>query len=60
MESDSIYFARRAGEEREAGMKAAHPAVRKIHLDMAGRYDELATAITTREQHLGLRVAVSS
>jgi hypothetical protein len=58
MESDVIYFGRRAGEERRAAMRAAHPGARQAHLDMAQRYDELITAIDSGDRHLGLEPAV--
>jgi hypothetical protein len=56
MEGDALYFSRRAQEEREAAMKAAHPSAREAHLDMAGRYDDLAGALAAhhsrfQEQH---------
>jgi hypothetical protein len=54
METDAVYFSRRAQEERVAAMKAPHPAARQAHLDMADRYEEFATAIASREQILGL------
>ena len=56
MESDSIYFARRAGKERIAAMKAPHPSARRSHLDMAARYDELSGAIAKRNRQLGIDV----
>ncbi|MFL6752752.1 MAG: hypothetical protein ACJ8D5_09895 [Sphingomicrobium sp.] len=56
MESDTVYFARRASEERAAAMKAPHPAARAAHLDMAARYDDLAGAIQVRERFLGLNL----
>ena len=46
MDRDSDYFSRRAAEEREAAMKAPHPTARQAHVELAQRYDELATAIT--------------
>jgi hypothetical protein len=45
MEGDQEYFRRRAGEEREAAMKAGHPGARQSHLELAQRYTELADAI---------------
>jgi len=45
MEGDVNYFIRRASEERQAAMKAPHPAARQAHLKMATRYDELANGI---------------
>jgi hypothetical protein len=56
MEGDSIYFGRRASEERIAAMKAPHPRARKAHLELADRYDDLATAIVSRDRrdrHVG-------
>lgn len=49
MEADHVYFCRRAQEEREAAMKAAHPAARVSHVAMAERYDELAIAIASHQ-----------
>jgi len=46
VEGDHIYFCRRATEEREAAMKAPHQEARRAHIELAGRYEELATAIT--------------
>src|SRR5436190_1299704 len=54
MESDVLYFGRRASEERRAALRAAHPSVRQAHLDMAQRYDELVNAMTERNEMLGL------
>ena len=52
MESDFIYFSRRAQEEREAAMRNAHPSARRAHLEMATRYDELAVAIDKHQRLL--------
>lgn len=52
LESDHIYFSRRAHEEREAAMKAPHPAARNAHLGLAARYDELAEAISNHTAQL--------
>ena len=46
MERDYLYFSRRAQEEREAAMRAAHPVARRAHVDLARRYEELANAIS--------------
>lgn len=50
MEGDAVYFSRRAREERAAATNAAHPAARDAHLQMAGRYEELAEAISAHER----------
>ena len=54
MESDAVYFGRRAKEERAAAMKATDPRAREAHLELAGRYDELATAISSHLQTVGV------
>ncbi len=48
MEGDATYFARRASEEHAAALKALHPTVRRCHLELASRYDELAGATAQR------------
>ena len=50
MEDDVGYFRRRAVQEREHGMKAAHPAARQSHLDLSARYEELASAIVAHAE----------
>lgn len=54
MESDFSYFRRRATEEKAAALKAFHWQARQSHLEMAERYDDLASAIAARHPHLGL------
>ena len=49
MEGDAVYFSRRAQAERDAASKAANDSARNIHLEMAERYDELASALAGRE-----------
>ena len=53
METDFAYFNRRAEEEREAAMRAPHPAARRSHVEMAGRYRELADAIQAHQSAVG-------
>jgi hypothetical protein len=53
MNGDAIYFRSRALDERAAAAKAEHSGARQAHLDMAHRYDDLATAIEEREKELG-------
>jgi len=54
MEGDVEYLRRRAQQEREAGMKAAHPKAREAHLQMAKRFEDFAVAAIARDKHLGL------
>lgn len=50
MECDTLYFRRRARQEREAATAAPHPDARNAHLTMALRFEELAGAIEQNEQ----------
>lgn len=52
MEGDVSYFIRRAHEERTAAMRAANPNVRRSHLEMATRYDELVKAIESHDANV--------
>jgi hypothetical protein len=54
MESDFSYFRRRATEEKAAALKALHLQARQSHLEMAERYDDLATEKAARHQHFAL------
>jgi len=54
MEGDTVYFRQRASDERAAAMKASHPGARDAHLQLAGRYDELANASERRERYVGI------
>lgn len=45
-ESDYHYFHRRAAEERAAAARSDHPIAVRMHLELAQRYDEVATAST--------------
>ena len=42
MESDVTYFTRRALEEQLAALKAESPNARRVHRELAARYDALA------------------
>ena len=52
MESDTIYFRRRASEERTAALNTRHLRARQAHLEMASRYEDLVRAIVARERQL--------
>jgi hypothetical protein len=47
-ESDFDYFRRRAAEERQAAESATDPAARRVHLDLARRYDDAVEAEKSR------------
>ena len=55
MQSDAVYFSRRAHEERAVAREASRAKAREAHLQMAERYDELAAAIAAREPEQSLR-----
>ena len=40
METETKFLRRRAQQEREAAMKAGDPQVRRVHQDLAKRYEE--------------------
>lgn len=56
METDAVFFARRAMEERLAATTATHELARQSHLEMAERYEDLTTATIEREPSLGLHL----
>jgi len=39
---DPAYYARRADQARELAARAIDPGVKRIHIDMASRYAEMA------------------
>jgi hypothetical protein len=43
MSDDPSYYATRASEERRLAMASADQNVRRIHLEMAAKYDSLAS-----------------
>ncbi len=45
METEQSYYSRRAAAERSAADKAADARARHAHLDLAARFDLLATAV---------------
>jgi hypothetical protein len=55
MESDAVYFGRRAQEERETGLKSADARARQAHLEMADRYDELVLALDGAQSRAEMR-----
>lgn len=61
MESDRIYFLRRAEEEHAAGVVAATVEARVAHIELAWRYQSLAHAIEEHEaETLGAGVTVAT
>jgi hypothetical protein len=47
MLSDSVYFHRRAEEERAAAEQATNALAREVHLELATRYERAAAATRT-------------
>lgn len=60
MECDSLYFLRRARQERQAATAAPHPGARSAHLTMALRFEELAGAIEQSERRWSAHSSRSS
>lgn len=58
MESDLAYFARRASEERAAAKDAQSCEAQKAHVDLAERYEDLVSAIASRNRYLALDLIV--
>jgi hypothetical protein len=54
VESDAIYFLKRASEERTAALHARHSDARQKHLHNAERYEERVRTIAVRRQELTL------
>jgi hypothetical protein len=50
MESDRLYYARRAVQERAAALRSTHSRVRQVHLQMAAAYEERLVEIGNRER----------
>jgi hypothetical protein len=47
MEADVNYLTRRARQEREAATKAADPSARRVHREMANRYEEVLKTLAS-------------
>lgn len=58
-DQDLSYFRLRAAEERQRAADAAEPNIRAIHLELAHRYDQAATA-TLEAMVPGSRVAIQA
>ncbi len=52
MQSDMSYFSHRAEEELRAATTSLDPKARRVHLDLASRYDDLAQGILAHERRL--------
>jgi hypothetical protein len=50
--NDLSYFLRRASEERTAALHARDPRVRKVHQEMAERYEERVRDMTVHHEKL--------
>ena len=54
MESDLAYFRRRASDERTAALEARQSEARRLHVEMAERYEDLVRGIVASHQQLGI------
>ena len=52
MANDYSYFWKRASDERTAAIHARDPRVRKVHLDMAERYEERIREMTAHHERI--------
>lgn len=54
MESDQVYFTRRASEERTAALQSRNTGARRSHIQMAERYEELVRALVAEQRRLDI------
>lgn len=59
MERELAYYRKRSAEESARALSALNPKVRKVHLELAHRYDERVVALEAREMPLGLHVVAA-
>jgi hypothetical protein len=52
-ESDAVYFARRANEERTFALRQQSELARSLHLEIAERYASFSAAIQEVDEKLG-------
>jgi hypothetical protein len=52
MTTDLSYYRRRASQERTAALQARDPRVRRVHLEMAERYEERVRGMTAHHEQL--------
>ncbi len=50
--NDVSYFLKRASDERTAALHARDPRVRKVHLEMAERYEHRVRDMTAHHERL--------
>ena len=60
MSTDDEYFRRRAQEEREAAIKAAHPEARRSHTNLADAYDAHARNLAAEGRRSAIRLIRSA
>lgn len=54
METDVVYFSRRASEERRAERQAVNQLARDYHAQRAAEFEELAAAIARAASHAAI------
>ncbi|HET7606302.1 MAG TPA: hypothetical protein VFK28_09565 [Sphingomicrobium sp.] len=52
MTTDLSYFRRRASEERTAALNSRDPRVRRVHVEMAERYEGRVREMTAHHEQL--------
>ena len=50
--NDLSYFLRRSSEERTAAIHARDPRVRRVHIELAERYEERVREMTAHHEHI--------
>jgi hypothetical protein len=50
--NDLSYYRRRASEERTAALNARDPRVRRVHIDLAERYEERVRGMAIHHERL--------
>ena len=50
--SDLSYYRRRASEERTAALNARDPRVRRVHVELAERYEERVRGMAAHHEQL--------
>lgn len=52
MQNDLSYYRRRASEERTLALQARQPSVRRIHVEMAERYEARVRGMAVHNERL--------
>jgi hypothetical protein len=56
MDRDTIYYSRRAGEEREAAIAATNANAQETHLELAAAYEHRVRELEAMERRSGIHL----